>query len=87
MTGNLYYYDSEHNTVHELADKIDYQEFLDHSGHPDQFWVETQDLNGRTTIYTSDGQECFSLLTDRQTVDQAIILVATMLGMRSAAME
>ena len=81
--GTLYFYDSSMNVVTELNRSVDFGDFSTDGGYPNQFWIGER-TDDKMDVYSSEG-EFLLLWEERQTREQAVILFATLLGLRAAA--
>lgn len=84
-TGNLYFYNSASNEAEKYAQKITYDQFVHEEIGDNSFWIDPRG-DGLICVYYT-GEEMVALREDRQTEEQAVILFATMLGMRETAVE
>jgi len=83
--GILYFYHPASNDVTEYKEPVTFDQFVHEERADNSFWIGDRE-DDKLEIY-SDNIECMCLLRDKQTPEQAVILFATMLGLREAARE
>ncbi len=82
----IYHYHPATNSVTKYKDYVTYDQWSNEPREDNLFWVASNPESGRMEI-VSDNLEMLNLLTDKQTEEQAVILFATMLGLREQAAE
>lgn len=80
---DLYFYHSDSNTVTEYNTPVSYDQFVSEEIGDNSYWSGPR-TDGKIEVYASGGE--FLLLdADKQTVEQAVILFATLRGLRDTA--
>lgn len=81
--GGLFFYHSASNDVTRYSGGCSFQEFVDEEISHNSFWISDRD-DGLVEIY-ADGKQMMTL--SDVTEEQAVILFATLLGLKEAARE
>ncbi len=80
----IYHYHPATNEVTKYKEEVTYDQWSNEPREDGLFWVASSPETGRVEV-VSDNLEMLNLLIENQTEEQAVILFATLLGLREQA--